>query len=109
MQTAQRIDFVGHDARNVADQGGLRTVLTVNFRVVSRGPAHVAGVIFTTDFWATTGEAKARFHRFEGNDTGWQVVVTVPGNNVSFEYVIFCDDFRGNNTVPRVWNTNGGE
>jgi hypothetical protein len=27
---------------------------------------------------------------------------------VAFEFMIFCDDFGGIDTVPRIWNTNGG-
>jgi hypothetical protein len=27
---------------------------------------------------------------------------------VTFEFVIFCDDFGGVDAVPRIWNTNGG-
>jgi hypothetical protein len=66
-------------------------------------------VISTANFWAATTEARAAFQSFDGAEEVWKAVVTVPGNNVSFEYVIFCDDFRGVSSVPRIWNTNGGE
>jgi hypothetical protein len=26
---------------------------------------------------------------------------------VTYEFVIFCDDFGGIDSVPRIWNTNG--
>ena len=83
--------------------------LTVDFRVFKRGPAHVAGIIFSPDFWGSRNEALATFQRFEGDFEVWNVVVSVRGLNAKIEYVIFCDDFRAIDTVPRLYHTNGGE
>jgi|SRR5947209_16292170 len=107
--TAERIDFVGHRARNIANQGGLSSELTVDFRVFRRGPAHVAGLIYTTDFWRTPHEALAAFQRFDGDFEVWQAKVTASGNNASFEYVIFCNDHRDVQNVRKIYNTNFGD
>ena len=109
MQSATSIQFISDSARNTFNQGGKSTVLTVNFRVLKQGPAHVAGIIFSADFWGSRNEGRASFQRFEGDSEVWQAVVSVRDNGVKFEYVIFCDDFRGVDTVPRIYNTNGGE
>jgi hypothetical protein len=108
MQSAQSITLLSHSARNEAGIQGLHSALTVNFSVFRKGPAHVAGLIYTTDGWISTGEQPARFQSFSGDTENWQVVVRVGGNNVTFQYVIFCDDFAGVNAVPRVYNTDGG-
>ena len=55
--SAERIDFVSHTARNVAHAGGQSSVLTVNFNVFRRGPAHVSGLSYTSDFWACASGA----------------------------------------------------
>ena len=107
--TAERIDFVGHQARNIAHQGGLFSDLTVDFRVFRRGPAHVAGLIYTRDFWVTPVKQVARFQRFDGDFEVWQANVRVAGNNASFEYVIFCHDHRDVQNVRKVYNTHSGE
>jgi hypothetical protein len=110
MRTAQRIDFVDHTAVGEINQGGRFSTLTVDFRVFSQGPAHVAGITYTADFWATPVDALARFQAFDGDFEVWQARVTVPGSeSFSFEYVIFCKDFRGDDDVPEIFNTNGGE
>lgn len=110
MRTALRIDFVHHTAVGDVNEGGPFSRLTVNFRVFSRGPAHVAGITYTTDFWMTPVDALARFQAFDGGFEVWQAQVTVPGSDsFSFEYVIFCKDFRGDEDVPEIFNTNGGE
>jgi hypothetical protein len=106
--SAERIDFVGHVARNIANAGGQSSQLTVNFKVFRRGPAHVAGLTYTADFWATPKEALARFQRFEGDFEVWQAVVSAPGNGVTFEYVIFCHDHRDVQNVRKIYNTNFG-
>lgn len=59
--SAERIDFVGHRATNIANQGGLSSELVVDFRIFRRGPAHVAGLTYTTDFWVTPREVIATF------------------------------------------------
>jgi hypothetical protein len=107
--TAERIDFVSHRALNIANQGGFSSELTVNFKVFRRGPAHVAGLIFTTDFWITPREALARFQNFDGDFEIWLAKISVGGNNASFEYVIFCNDHRDNQNVRKIYNTNFGE
>jgi len=106
--TAQFIEFDNHEAINIASAGGFSTKLVTNFRVFSRGPAHVAGLIFTTNFWVTTGIATAKFQFFSGNFEVWQAIAVVPGNNVTFEYVIFCDDHRDNQNVKKIFHSNCG-
>lgn len=106
--SAERIDFIGHSARNIANQGGFSSLLTVDFRVFRRGPAHVAGLIHTRDFWATRLETNARFQRFDGEFEIWQAQASVPGNNVTFEYVIFCYDHRDFQNVRQIYHTNFG-
>jgi hypothetical protein len=107
--SAERIDFVGHSARNIANVGGQSSELTVNFRVFRRGPAHVAGLIYTSDFWITPREAIAKFQTFSGEFEVWQAKVVVGGHNASFEYVIFCNDHRDVQNVRKIYNTNNGE
>ena len=109
MKSAIGIDFLGHSATNVADEGGESTRLTVDFAVRNQGPAHVAGVTYTSDFWATPREALARFQRFDANREIWHLEVSVPGLNAGFEYVIFCRDYRDVDNVAQVFNTNGGQ
>jgi hypothetical protein len=109
MQSATSIQLINERAKNTFNQGGQSSVLTVDFRVSNKGPAHVAGIIFSPDFWGSRKEGIGTFQRFEGDSEVWQAAVSAPGFNVKFEYVIFCDDFRGVNTVPRIYNTNGGE
>jgi hypothetical protein len=109
MKSAISIDFLGHSATNVANQGGQSTRLTVDFAVRNKGPAHVAGVTYTSDFWATPHEGLARFQHFDGDREIWRAEVSVAGLNASFEYVIFCRDYRDINNVAQVFNTNGGE
>jgi hypothetical protein len=106
--SAERIDFVDHSARRVANQGGLSSVLIVNFKVFRRGPAHVAGLTFTTDFWVTPREAIARFQRFDGDSEVWQATASVPGHGITFEYVIFCYDHRDYQNVRKIYHTNFG-
>lgn len=78
-----------------------------------RFPAHVAGPVWTADFWANPQTTVARFQGF-GTDAGggfenWLATVDVPGLDAQFEYVIFCDDYRGVQEVPRIYDTNAGE
>ena len=58
MQSATSIQFSDR-AKNTFDQGGQRMALTVDFWVFKRGPAHVAGIIFSPDFWGSRNEALA--------------------------------------------------
>jgi hypothetical protein len=82
--------------------------LTVNFQIFNNGPSHVAGLIVTTDFWVTSHVAPAAFQGFGAGSESWRATFSTSGPPASFEFVIFCDDFGGNGTVPRIWNTNGG-
>jgi hypothetical protein len=107
--SAERIDFISHEAININDAGGSRSRLTVNFQVFKRGPAHVAGLLYSSNFWAQRNEVQAKFIRFEGDSEVWQASTTVPGNSVNFEYVIFCDDHRDIQNVRKLYNTNFGE
>jgi hypothetical protein len=109
MRTATNIDFLGHSARNIAGSGGESTKLTVDFAVRNKGPAHVAGLTYTSDFWATPREGLARFQRFEGEREIWRAEVSVAGLGASFEYIIFCRDHRDFDNVAQIFNTNGGE
>ncbi len=106
--TAERIDFTSHSV--AFDPGSLgpipqpsESTLTVDFRVFRRGPAHVSGLIFTTNFWRTPQVALAMFRQFDGDFEVWQAVVSEQGSGfnqrVNFEYVIFCDDHRGEREI----------
>ena len=106
MQTAFSITDVSFSADPVAP--GV-VALTVDFRIFNNGPSHVAGLVVTTDFWITSQVAPAAFQGFgpgfEFWRSGFQVAASPP---VTFEFVIFCDDFGGVDFVPGIWNTNGG-
>jgi hypothetical protein len=83
--------------------------LVVNFQVFNNGPSHVAGLVVTTDFWITSSVANAQFKGFGAGFEFWQATFQLSGvSSATFEFVIFCDDFGGNDSVPRIWNTNGG-
>jgi hypothetical protein len=86
--------------------------LTVNFQVFDRGPNHVAGLIATTDSWKTSQIVTAAFQGFGAGFEFWRAIYPAsaggPVAPVTFEFVIFCDDFGGVDAVPRIWNTNGG-
>jgi hypothetical protein len=105
MQTAFSITDVSFSANRVAPN----TVnLTVNFKVNGNGPSHVTGLILTTDFWITSHVVPAKFQSFAPGSENWKASFQTQGSSVSFEFVIFCDDFGGVNSVPRIWNTNNG-
>ena len=105
MQTAFSIKDVTFSANPVAPG---TVSLSVNFKVFNNGPSHVAGLIVTTDFWITSHIATARFQGFGSGFESWRATFSTGGPPVSFEFVIFCDDFGGIDSVPRIWNTNGG-
>jgi hypothetical protein len=106
MQTAFSITAVTFSADPVAP--GV-VALSVNFQIFNNGPSHVAGLIVTTDFWITSHIAPAVFQGFGAGFEFWRADFSVPsGPPVTFEFVIFGDDFGGDNFVPRIWNTNGG-
>jgi hypothetical protein len=106
MQTAFSISDVEYSA-------GLATSnlasLEVRFRVQSNGPAHVAGLIVTTDFWATSHTVPAFYQGAGPGFELWSAEFRTSGPPVTFEFVIYCDDFGGQNIVPRIWNTNAGK
>jgi hypothetical protein len=106
MRTATSVTNVTFNADPVAPG---TVELTVNFQIHNSGPSHVAGLFVTTDFWITSSVAPARFLNFGLGFEFWQVVFSAEGPPVTFEFVIFCDDFGGVDTVPRIWNTNGGQ
>jgi hypothetical protein len=105
MQTAFSITNVTCSAAVVAANVVL---LRVRFRIQSNGPAHVAGLIVTTNFWATSHTVSAVFESSGPGFESWKAEISTKGPPVIFEFVVFCDDFGGQNIVPRIWNTNGG-
>jgi FAD binding domain len=77
------------------------------------GPNHVAGLIVTTDSWVNSQVVTARFQGFGDGFEFWNATFPsspsgAPQAPVTFEFVIFCDDLGGVDSVPRIWNTNGG-
>jgi len=106
MQTAFSITNVTFSADPVAPG---QVNLTVKFQIHNNGPSHVAGLVVTTDFWITSHIASAVFQGFGAGFEFWQASFSVSASTpVTFEFVIFCDDFGGIDAVPRIWNTNGG-
>jgi hypothetical protein len=65
-------------------------------------------LIVTTDFWVTSHVKPAAFQGFGAGFEFWHADFQAQDAPVTFEFVIFCDDFGGDNDVPRIWNTNGG-
>jgi hypothetical protein len=104
MQTAFSITNVTFSADPVASNV---VDLLVNFQIFNNGPSHVAGLVVTTDFWATSHVAPAAFQSFGAGFEFWRAVFQTPGPPVSYEFVVFCD-YGGIDSVPRIWNTNGG-
>jgi hypothetical protein len=105
MQTAFNISDVTFSTVPLA---GKLVSLAVSFRIYNHGPSHVAGLVVTTDLWVTSKTVQAVF---KGSGAGfelWQASFSAPGPRVTFEFVVFCDDYGGLNAVPRIWNTNGG-
>jgi hypothetical protein len=107
MRTAERIDFVRHDRVVNVDRGSgtVTTTLTIEFRVSRAGPAHVAGIVYSTDSWTTINQSYARFQNFDGDSELWNITVqhretvTTPLPETHFDYVIFCKDSRGGRTM----------
>jgi hypothetical protein len=88
-------------------QGG-GSSLSVSFDVFNRGPNHIAGLFVTTDSWGTWQVVPARFVRFIAGGENWAASFGVGTRVQTFEFVVFCDDLGGVDSVPRIWNTNGG-
>jgi hypothetical protein len=105
MQTAFNITDVTFSAASVAP--GVVS-LAVSFRIYNHGPSHVAGLVVSTDAWVTSHVAKATFKGAGAGFESWQASFSAAGPPVRFEFVVFCDDYGGLNSVPRVWNTNSG-
>jgi hypothetical protein len=104
--TAERIDFVSNKVDfDPGGPGPSVSRLTVSFKVFRRGPAHVSGLIYTTDFWKTPLTELAAFQRFEEDFEVWRADVSAEGpigQGAKFEYVIFCDDHRGVTEVRKI-------
>jgi len=97
MQTAFSITNVSFSADPVAPNV---VDLVVDFQIHNNGPSHVAGLIVTTDFWITSHIAPAAFQSFGTGFKIWRSVFQTPGPPVTYEFVIFYDDFGGIDTVP---------
>lgn len=110
MQTAFSITNVTSSGRfnplPVSQGGG--SSLSVNFQILNRGPNHLAGIYVTTNSWATWQIIPAAFESFSSEGENWTANFSVQTQVRTFEFVVFCDDLGGVNTVPRIWNTNGG-
>ena len=104
MQTAFSITSVNFNAELVEDGG---TRLNVDFEVHDTGPSHVAGLVVTTDFWRTSQVVPAAYQRTIDGFEVWHADF-LADTSVTFEFVIFCDDYGGDKEVPRIWDTNGG-
>jgi hypothetical protein len=110
MQTAFSITNVTFSAtfNPLPPSEGGGSSLSVNFQIFNKGPNHIAGLFATTDSWATWQLVPARFVDFSDGGENWVANFNVTTQVRTFEFVIFCDDFGGVNSVPRIWNTNGG-
>ena len=106
VQTAFSITNVTFSANHVAP--GVVSLI-VDFQVHNNGPSHVAGLAVTTDFWGSSHIVPAVFQSFGAGFEFWHASFSVnTSSSVTFEFAVFCDDYGGNNAVPRIWNTNGG-
>ena len=110
MQTAFSIDNVSASATfnplPVSEGGG--SALSVSFDIFSNGPNHVAALYVTADSWATWQIVHASFVQFIDGGENWTASFSVDTRVSTFEFVVFCDDLGGTDSVPRIWNTNGG-
>ncbi len=93
-----------------AGEAGASSSLSVSFDIFNQGPNHIAGILVTTDFWFSWQIVHAQFVQFIAGDgeswgAGFEVSVSSPA---TFQFVVFCDDLGGVDSVPRIWNTNGG-
>ena len=110
MQTAFSIDNVSSSATfnplPVSEGGG--SSLSVSFDIFNNGPNHIAGLFATTDSWASWQIVHAQFVQFIDGGESWSAGFGVDTRVPTFEFVVFCDDLGGVDSVPRIWNTNGG-
>ena len=106
MQTAF---FINNVSPTIATPVSGLVSVTVDFQIHNNGPAHVAGLVFTTDDWKTTQVVPAVFQGFGQGFEFWSASPPdFAGPPATFDFVVFCDDFSGGDQVPRIWNTNGG-
>ncbi len=110
MQTAFFINNVSSSATfnplPVSEGGG--SSLSVSFDIFNQGPNHIAGLFVTTDSWASWQIVHAQFVQFIAGGENWSASFFVDTQVPTFESVVFCDDLGGVESVPRIWNTNGG-
>jgi hypothetical protein len=110
VQTAFSINNVSSSATfnplPVSEGGG--SFLSVSFDIFNRGPNHIAGLFVTTDSWASWQIVHAKFVQFIADGENWSASFGVDTPVPTFEFVVFCDDLGGVDSVPRIWNTNEG-
>ena len=108
MQTAFSIDNVLSSATFDQGEGGESSSLSVTFDIFNRGPNHIAGIYVTANNWSTWQIVHAQFVTFIDGGENWSASFSVDTKVPTFEFVVFCDDLGGVDSVPRIWNTNGG-
>ena len=110
MQTAFSIENVSSSASfnplPVSEGGG--SSLSVSFDIFNSGPNHIAGLFVTSGSWASWQIVHAQFVQFIDGGENWSAGFSVDTSVRTFEFVVFCDDLGGADSVPRIWNTNGG-
>ncbi len=110
MQTASFIVGVSASATfsplPVSAGGG--SSLSVTFYIFQNGPNHIAGIYVTTDNWYTWQVVHAKFVEFIDFGEQWSASFSVDTQVSTFQFVVFCDDLGGIESVPRIWNTNNG-
>lgn len=116
MSSIYAIDHnVTTDARLVEEHGGYGSTtwhFTCDFRVFYRGLNHVAGIIYSTDGWASRAELFANFSGFAGDVEYFSVDKRFENRINVIEYVIWCEDYRCIDDVKKIYKTsplNGGE
>jgi hypothetical protein len=83
-----------------------------NFRVFRKGLNHVAGIIYSTDGWASRAELCASFSGFNGEAECFSIGKYFGSRIDVIEYVIWCEDYRCIDDVKKIYKTsplNGGE
>lgn len=86
-----------------------------SFRVYYRGLNHVAGIIYSTDGWATRTEWGAVFSGFAGSGQNGEIFSIQKDFDVligRIEYIIWCEDYRCIDSLKKIYKTspvNGGE
>jgi hypothetical protein len=113
VQTAfsiQNVSFSSNFQPGGFPQAGGRSSLSVSFDIFNQGPNHIAGILVTTDFWFTWQIVHAQFVQLIDGGESWSASSAVQpvDSPATFQFVVFCDDLGGVDSVPRIWNTNGG-